>query len=344
MKVLVTGGAGFTGVHLVRALLDRGDDVTVLDLSEGDSLDTEPLKARGAKFIIGSVADKAALRNAVRGQEVIFHLASAFRDIHRGAPLFQEVDVEGTRRLLQEARLAGTRRVVHCSTQGVHGSLPAGTVPGNEESPIAPIDYYCEAKVAAEAVCDEFIADGMDIVNVRPTSIYGPGDTHGWLKLFRICSKGRFLMLGSGNVFNHPVYVGNLVDGFLLAADVPEARGRTYLVGDGEYVSLNELVKLIGKVLGTRVKLYRFPWQKPVHGLAYLMEVASRPFDYEPPLFRRRLTWFSTNRGWEITRARTELGFRPRISLEQGLALTKNWYYERGLLSLAFLSTFPLAP
>ncbi|HET7607877.1 MAG TPA: hypothetical protein VFL84_04310, partial [Gammaproteobacteria bacterium] len=115
-------------------------------------------------------------------------------------------------------------------------------------------------------------------------------------------------------------------------------------VGDGEYVSLNELVKLIGKVLGTRVKLYRFPWQKPVHGLAYLMEVASRPFDYEPPLFRRRLTWFSTNRGWEITRARTELGFRPRISLEQGLALTKNWYYERGLLSLAFLSTFPLAP
>ena len=192
MKVLVTGGAGFTGVHLARALLDRGDDVTALDISAGHSLDTEPLKAKGGKFIVGSVADKDVLQKAVAGQEVIFHLASAFRDIHQGAPLFHKVDVEGTERLLDAARLAGTRRVVHCSTQGVHGSLPAGQVPGNEDSPIAPIDYYCEAKVAAEAVCDKFIAGGMDIVNVRPTSIYGPGDTHGWLKLLECARRAVF--------------------------------------------------------------------------------------------------------------------------------------------------------
>jgi dihydroflavonol-4-reductase len=332
MKALVTGGAGFTGVHLARALLERGDEVTVLDICSGNPVDTDPLRAQGVKFLIGSVADTDLLKKAVAGQEVVFHLASAFRDIHQGAPLFHKVDVEGTERLLEASRAAGARRVVHCSTQGVHGSLPPGQVPGNEESPIAPIDYYCEAKVAAEAVCDRFIAEGMDIVNVRPTSIYGPGDTHGWLKLFRMCKKGRFLMLGSGKIFNHPVYVGNLVDGFLLAADVPEARGRTYLLGDNEYVSLNELVKLIGKVLGTKVKLYRFPWQKPVHALAYLMETASKPFNYEPPLFRRRLTWFSTNRGWNTARARTELGFEPRVDLEQGLTLTKQWYYDRGLL------------
>jgi nucleoside-diphosphate-sugar epimerase len=332
MKALVTGGAGFTGVHLAQALVDRGDEVTVLDISAGDSRDTDSLKAQGVKFIVGSVTDDDLLRKAVSGQEVIFHLASAFRDIHQGAPLFNKVDVEGTQRLLEAARLAGTRRVVHCSTQGVHGSLPAGHVPGNESSPFAPIDYYCEAKVAAEAVCDRYIAGGMDIVNVRPTSIYGPGDTHGWLKLFRMCKKGRFLMLGSGNVFNHPVYVENLVDGFLRAADVREARGRTYLIGDDRYVSLNELVRLIGKVLNTRVKLYRFPWLRPVHALAYAMEVASKPFNYEPPLFRRRLTWFSTNRGWDISRARTELGFRPRITLEEGLARTHKWYYDRGLL------------
>ena len=332
MKVLVTGGTGFTGVHLVRALLARGDDVTVLDISAGHSLDTDPLKAQGVKFLVGSVVDKELLQKAVSGQEVIFHLASAFRDIHQGAPLFHKVDVEGTERLLEAARLAGARRVVHCSTQGVHGSLPAGQMPGNEESPIAPIDYYCEAKVAAEVVCDEFIAEGMDIVNVRPTSIYGPGDTHGWLKLFRMCKKGRFMMLGSGTIFNHPVYVGNLVDGFLLAGDVPDARGRTYLLGDDQYVSLNELVKLIGRVQGTKVKLYRFPWYRPVHALAHLMEVVSKPFNYEPPLFRRRLTWFSTNRGWDISRARRELGFRPRINLEEGLTLTKKWYHDRGLL------------
>jgi len=332
MKVLVTGGAGFTGIHLVRALVERGDAVTVLDISAGNPLDTNPLKSQGVNFIIASVANKDQLEMAVSGQEVIFHLASAFRDIHQGAPLFHKVDVEGTQRLLEAARLAGTRRVVHCSTQGVHGSLPADRVPGNEDSAIAPIDYYCEAKVAAEAVCDKYVAAGMDIVNVRPTSIYGPGDTHGWLKLFRMCKKGRFLMLGSGKIFNHPVFVGNLVDGFLLAADVPGARGRTYLLGDDAYVSLNELVKLIGRVQGTEVRLYRFPWPAPVHALAYFMEVASKPFNYEPPLFRRRLTWFGTNRGWDISRARTELGFRPRVNLEEGLKLTMEWYQSRGLL------------
>src|SRR5690606_30066525 len=224
----------------------------------GDPLEVEPLTARGVRFIRGSVDDQEVLDRVVDGQEVRFHLASAFRDIHQGAPLFQKIDVEGTRRLLKAATGAEVRRVVHCSTQGVHGSLPEGRVPGNEESPLKPIDYYCEAKVAAEAVCDEFIAGGMDIVNIRPTSIYGPGDTHGWLKLFRMCKKGRFLMLGSGQTSNHPVYVENLVDGFLLAADVPEARGRTYLIGDAMYVSLTELVQLIGKVQDTKVRIYRF--------------------------------------------------------------------------------------
>ena len=332
MRVLVTGGSGFTGVHLVRALVDRGDTVTVLDISEGDPIDVTPLKEQGVRFIKGSVDDAERLAECIPGQEVVFHLASAFRDIHQGAPLFERIDVEGTRRLLQAARQAGVKRVVHCSTQGVHGSLPKGEVPGNEDTPMKPIDYYCEAKVAAEAVCDEFIAEGMDIVGIRPTSIYGPGDTHGWLKLFRACKKGRFLMIGSGNVCNHPVYVGNLVDAFLLAAEVPAARGRSYLVGDNDYVTLNELVRSIGRTQGRNVTIYRFPWYAPIHFLAYLMEIVSKPFDYEPPLFRRRLTWFTTNRGWDISRARSELGYEPRVGLEEGLRRTGDWYRERGLL------------
>lgn len=332
MKTLVTGGAGFTGLHLVRALVERGDDVTVLDISDGGTRQTQSLKERGVRFIKGSVDDKDLLKEAVPGQELIFHLASAFRDIHQGAPLFQKIDVEGTRLLLTYAQRSGVRRVVHCSTQGVHGSLPADRVPGNEDSQIAPIDYYCEAKVAAESVCDEFIDAGMDIVNVRPTSIYGPGDTHGWLKLFRMCKRGRFLMLGSGKIHNHPVYVGNLVDAFLLAGDVAEARGRTYLIGDDKDVTLNELVRLIGRVQGRDVRIYRFSWIAPVYALAYLMEVAGKPFNYEPPLFRRRLSWFTTNRGWDISQARNELGYRPRVGLEEGLVKTMEWYQGRGLL------------
>ncbi len=332
MKALVTGGSGFTGMHLVKALVERGDDVTILDITEGDPVDAAAMKQRGVRFITGSVDDERVLAESMAGQEVVFHLASAFRDIHQGPPLFQRVDVEGTRKLLVAARDAGVRRVVHCSTQGVHGSLPQGQVPGNEDSPLAPIDYYCEAKVDAEKVCDEFIAQGMDIVNIRPTSIYGPGDTHGWLKLFRMCRKGKFFMIGSGRTSNHPVYVENLVDAFLRAADVPQARGRTYLIGDERYLSLNELVQAIGKVQGVPVRIHRFPWYRPVYFVAWMMEMAGRPFNWEPPLFRRRLTWFATNRGWDLSRARTELGYVPRVSLEEGLRRTMEWYRSRRLL------------
>lgn len=315
----------------MRELLGKGHQVTVLDITEGDPIDTGPLREQGATFVLGSVDDEAVLEQVVPGHDVIFNLASAFRDIHQGTPLFQRVDVEGARTLFRIAREQGVRRIVHCSTQGVHGSLPAGAVPGNEDSPLEPIDYYCEAKVDAENVCQEFIDEGMDIVIVRPTSIYGPGDTHGWLKLFRMCRKGRFLMIGSGKTNNHPVYVDNLVQVFMLAAEVPEARGRTYLAGDDSYVTLTQLVNLIGKVQGRTVRIYRFPWHLPIYLLSWAMEVVSKPFNFEPPLFRRRLTWFTTNRGWDISRARQELGYKPAVELEEGLRRTMEWYQSRGL-------------
>jgi nucleoside-diphosphate-sugar epimerase len=96
---------------------------------------------------------------------------------------------------------------------------------GNEESPIAPRDYYCYSKVKGERVCQQFIAKGMDIVIVRPTSVYGPGDIRGWLQLFRMVSKGWFLMIGSGSTLNHPVYVENLVDLFGAKRDIAQRKG-----------------------------------------------------------------------------------------------------------------------
>jgi nucleoside-diphosphate-sugar epimerase len=238
MNILVTGGSGFTGQHLVRRLLSEGHRVTVLDLQPTPV--ARDLERDGARLVLGSVTDADAVIGATDGQELVYHLASAFRDIYASNDVYWNVDVEGTRIVLDAAGRAGVRRVVHVSTQGVHGSLRS--TPGDEASPIAPRDYYCEAKYHAESVCEEFIARGADVVIVRPTSIYGPGDTHGWLKLFRMVRKGRFLMVGSGRTMNHPVYVENLVDCLQLAAEVPEAKGRTYLAGDSEATTILDLV------------------------------------------------------------------------------------------------------
>jgi nucleoside-diphosphate-sugar epimerase len=235
--------------------------------------------------------------------------------------------------VLEAARRHGVRRVVHCSTQGVHGTIPEP--PGDEDSPIAPRDYYCFSKAEGEKVVREFIGRGMDIVVVRPTSVYGPGDTRGWLKLYRMVGKGWFLMIGDGQTYNHPVYVDNLVDLFELVAVAPQARGRTYLAGDQEPVTLSELVGLVATAAGSRVRIMRFPWYGAAVMVASAVEAVCKRFGFQPPVFRRRLSWFKTNRAFRIDRARNELGYTPRVGLEEGLRRTAQWYRQQGYLAPA---------
>lgn len=329
MKCLVTGGGGFTGLHLVERLLARGDEPTVLELEGGSAV--QRLEQMGVRVVRGSVTDAAAVEEAVRGQEVVFHLASAFRQIYAPDSLYREVDVEGTRTVLEAARTHGVRRVVHVSTQGVHGSLRS--TPGDEDSPIRPNDYYCTAKFEGERVCEEFIAAGLDVTILRPTSIYGPGDTYGWLKLFRMVEKGRFLMIGSGRTLNHPLYVGNLVDALHAAAETPVARGRTYIIADARAVTLHDLVKAVAEAMDTQVRIFRFPSYRLAYGAAAVVELAFKPFGGTPPIFRRRLSWFRTNRSFSIARARQELGYEPAIDLREGLRRTARWYRDQGLMN-----------
>lgn len=328
MNVLITGGAGFVGAHLTRRLLERGHRVTSLDLRPGP--EDESLRQAGARMLQGSVADREAVDRATAGADIVFHLASPFGDPLAPAKAFEETEVVGTDVVLAAARRHGVRRVVHCSTQGVHGIVT--TPVGDEDSPIAPRDGYCEAKARGEEVAQAAIAQGQDVVIVRPTSVYGPGDTRGWLSLFRMVQKGRFVMIGSGETMNHPVYVENLVDLFELAATTPEARGRTYLAGDAEAVTLNQLVRAVSRAVGSKVRILRFPSYHVAWLGAAVVEFACRAVGVRPFVFRRRLSWFRTHRIWSIDRARRELDYTPRIGLTEGLARTAAWYRAEGLL------------
>lgn len=329
MQVLVTGGTGFVGSHLVRRLLSQGHRVRCLDKSAG-LFDSE-LTELGACLVRGSVTDAGKVSECVAGCEVVYHLASPFGDILQPDEVYWDVEVNGTRNVLEAAQRHGVRRVVHCSTQGVHGSLEK--TPGDENSAMAPRDYYCYSKVEGERVCQEFLARGQDIVIVRPTSVYGPGDIRGWLKLYRMVSKGWFLMVGNGKTLNHPVYVENLIDVFELTASVPEARGRVYLAGDEHPVTLTELVRGVGAAVGTDVKIVRFPWYDVARVGATAVEVISKTMGIKPPVFRRRLSWFDTNRAFRIERAKQELGYRPKVGLNEGLLRTAKWYRTAGYLA-----------
>jgi nucleoside-diphosphate-sugar epimerase len=329
MKILVTGGTGFVGSHLVRRLLSKGHQVVSLDKNPG--LSDDDLRARGAQLVGGSVTEPEDIRRAMEGCELVYHLASPFGDILQPDRAYWDIEVNGTRNILQAAQGMGVHRVIHCSTQGVHGII--NDPPGDEDSPIAPRDYYCYSKAEGERVCQEYIDRGMDVVIVRPTSVYGPGDTRGWLKLYRMVSSGWFLMVGDGKTLNHPVYVDNLVDMFELAAANPTARGRAYLAGDEDSVTLTDLVRCVGDALGAPVRILRFPWYRAAWVGASAIEVVLKRIGVKPPVFRRRLSWFKTNRSFRIDRARKELGYQPRIQLKEGLSRTAAWYRKAGYLT-----------
>lgn len=327
MRVLVTGGTGFTGSHLVRRLLEHGHEVRVLDYQAG--LFHDELKSKGATIELGGITKRDLVDSMVKDCEVVHHLAAAFRELNVPDQFYWNVNVEGTRFLLDAAHRYGVRRFVYCSTQGVHGHI--NNPPGSEESPIAPEDYYQYTKYQGEKVVQEYLDKGLEAVILRPTAIYGPGDPGRFLILFRMVKRGSFLMFGNGETFYHPVYIDNLVDAFELAAAKDGINGETYLIADDHYYSLNDLVKHVAKAIDETVRIRHLPFW-PLWGAAFTCEMVCKPLRLTPPLFRRRVDWFRQVRAFDISKAKKTLGYVPKIGIEAGLKATGDWYRANSYL------------
>jgi nucleoside-diphosphate-sugar epimerase len=326
MKILVTGGTGFTGAALVRRLLNEGHSVVALDYKEGLECDT--LRKLGAEVIIGSVTDPVAVERSVRGTEFVFHLAAAFRELNVPNSYYDEVNVEGTRVVLQAARRAGARKFVYCSTCGVHGNVEHP--PANEDAPIHPADYYQRTKYEAEPLVKREAGD-MEIVILRPAAIYGPGDPERFFMIFKRVAGGTFPMFGNGRTLYHPLYIDNLVDAFLLCIPAGAGRGREYLIADDKYYAIEDIVRAVARALDVEVKIPHYP-VLPIVALGHVVERVCKPLGITPPIFPRRVDWYRQNRAFDISRARDELGYEPRIELEEGLRQTGKWYREMGYL------------
>jgi nucleoside-diphosphate-sugar epimerase len=309
--------------------LENGDHVHVLDANRG--LFFDELQKLGAKMQLGSIADRTVCRKAIdeAQPEVVYHLAAAFREINVPKSHYWSVNVDGTRHLVESAQQDGVRKFVYCSTQGVHGDVK--NPPGNEDSPIAPEDYYQFTKYEGERVINEIVAKtGFDATTVRPTAIYGPGDPARFLMLFKRCKRGTFPMFGDGHCTYHPLYIDNLVDCFLLAAEKGK-KGEAYLSADAHYYTLEELVKRIGRSMGIEVKIRHYPFA-PLWTAAVICEGVCAVLRISPPLFRRRVDWFRQVRAFTIDKARRDLGYEPKVGIDEGLERTAKWYRDNKYL------------
>ncbi len=300
-RVLVTGGGGFIGSHLVRALLDRGDEVRVLDNYSTGNRDN--LEGLDIQVVEGELRSYERVHNAVRGSEVVFHLG-ALGSVPRSVqdPLTTSaVNVEGTLNVLLAARDEGVRRVVFASSSSVYGS--SAELPARESGPVDPISPYGVAKLAAERYCVSFsrVYETFETVVLRYFNVFGPRQNPSSEYaaavpkfLTAVAAGEQVTVFGDGGQARDFTYVANVIDANLLAADALGASGRIFNVAAGAPHSVNELLDTIGSLLETSVDR--------VH-------TAPRPGDIRDSFA-------------DIASARETLGWEPRVGFEDGLRLT----------------------
>ncbi|MEZ0334650.1 MAG: NAD-dependent epimerase/dehydratase family protein [Gemmatimonadales bacterium] len=321
---LVTGATGFTGGHLVRSLVADSVPVRVIARSAERARELLP---DDVEIIEGDIADPDVIERAMQGVGTVYHLAAVYREAKHPDLRYREVNVEASRMLLEAAVRASVRRYVHCSTVGVHGHI--ASPPADETAAYAPGDVYQATKCEAEQLALSY-RDRIPLAVARPTAIYGPGDTR-LLKMFRLITQQRFPLLGGGENYYHTVHVKDLVRGLRLLGTHSKAVGEVFILGGESYLKLSELTALIASVAGVPAPWLRLP-VRPFQLVGSLVEKLCVPLGIEPPIYRRRVDFFTKSRGFTIEKASRLLGYRPEVRLADGIRETMDWYVAHGYL------------
>jgi nucleoside-diphosphate-sugar epimerase len=323
MRALVTGATGFVGGALARRLHRSGWQVIGLGRNAEAG---KRLEAEGIAFFCCDLADAAAITAACREQEIVFHCAAL------SAPWGHEADfhianVLGTQNILSGCREHGVGRLVHVSTPSLYFGLTgrmAERINVAEDAPLPPrpANAYVRTKWMAEQLVDQAYQEGLPVITLRPRAIFGPGDTTILPRLLDRLRRGRLLLIGDGKNLTDLTYIDNVVDALLLCAESPAATlGKKYNLSNGEPVLLWEMVRKLCAALG-----YTFPSRRlaftAAYTLAWGMEMVYAHFPRypEPPLTRYTVGVLAHSATLDIGAARRELGYRPRISMDEGFA------------------------
>jgi dihydroflavonol-4-reductase len=322
MRAFVTGGSGFIGGHLIEALLAGGWTVRALVHRN------LPPQTDKIELIRGDIGDLEILEKGLKGTDVLFHLASALGSSLLGPREFRRVNMAGTETALQAARQENVPRVVHFSSAGVFGTVGREEI-ADESYPPKPISVYDRTKLEGEKAALRSAELGLDVVVLRPGWAYGPRDRRTF-KLIKSVCRGRFLMAGKGAGRQTPVYIDDLIQGALLAAEKGK-KGEVYHLAAGEILPAREIVRVIASVCGREIPRFRLPLFA-ARLAALILEKCCLPLRREPPLSRSKLSFFIHSRALSAEKAKKDLGFAPGVDFRQGMALTIDWYGKNGWL------------
>ena len=324
LNTLVTGANGFLGSSLVRALLARGHVATCL-VRPGS--DVSGLIGLGYERLDGDVTDASSLARAVKGRDVVFHLAGLRRAATRED--FMRVNAAGTRNVCEAMVATGARpRLVLVSSLGASGpSTPQR--PRIEEDPLQPAEWYGESKAESERIAWSY-ADRLPVTVLRPPRIVGPGD-HENLALFKLVARGLRLRLGGGPRPLTLVVVRDVAD-LLLLAERDEALGEAFFIGHPQPLTLEELQGLVAEALGVQPRTLRVS-PAVLTALATVADGVSRVTGRRLPLNRKFARQLLVP-AWTCSSAKAErlLGFRATRDVADSLRRSAHWYKEHGWL------------
>ena len=329
MRVLITGGTGFIGSRLALDWLQRGHSVTILaqENNAAESHNRRLIESKGGRIAISSVTERDRVFKIVQGADLVYHLAAAQHEANISDQTFWDVNVNGSRNILEASVQARVKRFVHGSTIGVYGTALDGHL--DERSPVNPDNIYGVTKLEAEKLALTF-RDKLAIVIIRISETYGPGDQR-LLKLFRGINKNAFFMIGTGQSIHHLLYIDDLVCGLHLAATVDAAVGKIFVLAGKDALTTSAMVETISKRLEKKLPVFHFPLL-PFLLLATVTEKVCRPLGIQPPLHRRRMDFFRKDFRFSQEQAQKVLGFVPRVGFEQGVMETAGWYRQTGYL------------
>lgn len=328
MRALVTGATGFIGGKLARRLEAMGWQVTAVgrNLQEGRSL-----AADGILFVPADLADEAAIRKACDGQDIVFHcgaLSSPWGKYEH----FYNSNVIGTRNIAQGSLEHKVKRLVHVSTPSIYFDYTDRLgIKEDDALPAKPVNAYAATKLLAEQEADRAYEAGLEVVTIRPRAVFGPGDRAILPRLLRANERGKVPLINGGQALMDVTYVENVVDALLLCAEAgPSALGRKFNITNGEPVRLLDLLNKVFSLLDEPLRAKPISF-RTIYRLAGILEWSAKVFagGREPLITRYSAGVLGTSQTLDIGAAQQKLGYRPRVSLEEGLHEFVKWWRKR---------------
>jgi nucleoside-diphosphate-sugar epimerase len=341
VEVLVTGGNGFVGHHVVEALLERGERVRVLALPGEDA---SGLEQRGVTVHRGDICRPETLATPMLGADAVVHLAAM---MHVWRPLrdYLAVNAGGTEHVCKAALAAGVRRLVYMSSSSVYGMAWDGPV--DETFPLSPFeDPYPISKAEGDKLVQRMIAEeGLPAVIVRPDQIFGPGDRLHFGQTADRLRAGRAIIVGRGDNAIPLVYVTDIVQGLLLALDHENAPGRAFNITNDTPLTQEGFLRAIADEIGAKAPRVHVPY-RALYAAAYAAErlAGVRRGSHRPAVTRLGVAFLGRDVRFRIDKARTELGYAPRVPLRDGVRLTALWHAAEGARPRAACPQAPTQP